>query len=620
MFLSKIWFVLVGLLAGVAMTAAFVAPRPADRRIEQLEGQRLDRAQYAAEQMLKTDAHLWIDYVAKLGRDAVLADALDSATKGAGEARMLHETVRGRLKALIPDLAAIGLEAVGATDGKGRVIARLGVRENDYNDGIAGTEVVADALRGYSSDDVWGAGGKVLRVAAAPVASKGRDKIVGVIFVGAETGKRLAEKWKKSLGVDVAVLLKKQVLSSTVGEAFLATLPDQIEQHRQEIAELKRTRAISLPMGSDRLLAVVAPFTGQAQAQDAYYVVMAKKAPASDPFALLSSTAADDLKWGRFPWLPLGGGIVAILVIGLWLQRWETEGPLARLRRDLQKMSRGELQKLADTTYPGKIGGVARDVNAAMERYTHAPTPVARTESQKMNISALLDGADTHPGPPNFRTTPTPFTPPVATASPFASSSPGLAPPPSMFTPASPAAPVAPPRSPFVAAPPPAAAPSPFAPVGMAPPPPPPATGSPFAPTPPTRPPLPPPPARPAAPMPVAAPSPVPGDSVDLRPSTAYSAEMDDEDNTSKLGAEEKTKAIDTVDPEEAHIREVYAEYVSARQRTGEGSGSLTLDKFRAKLASNKEQLIAKYGCRTARFSVYIKDGKAAIKATPVRD
>jgi len=42
-------------------------------------------------------------------------------------------------------------------------------------------------------------------------------------------------------------------------------------------------------------------------------------------------------------------------------------------------------------------------------------------------------------------------------------------------------------------------------------------------------------------------------------------------------------------------------------------------DKFFAKLRSNREQLIAKYNCRSARFSVYVKDGKAAIKATPVR-
>ena len=85
-FLSKIWFVLVGLVAGVATTAAFVAPRSADRRIAELEGQRLDRAQYAAEQMLKADAHNWIDYTAKLGRDAILAESLDSASRGAGEA------------------------------------------------------------------------------------------------------------------------------------------------------------------------------------------------------------------------------------------------------------------------------------------------------------------------------------------------------------------------------------------------------------------------------------------------------------------------------------------------------------------------------------------------------
>jgi hypothetical protein len=59
---------------------------------------------------------------------------------------------------------------------------------------------------------------------------------------------------------------------------------------------------------------------------------------------------------------------------------------------------------------------------------------------------------------------------------------------------------------------------------------------------------------------------------------------------------------------------------VEARQKTGEPVGALTLEKFRAKLETNKQQLIAKYNCRTARFAVYIKDGKAAIKATPIRE
>jgi hypothetical protein len=106
----------------------------------------------------------------------------------------------------------------------------------------------------------------------------------------------------------------------------------------------------------------------------------------------------------------------------------------------------------------------------------------------------------------------------------------------------------------------------------------------------------------------------------DARPRRPFSAELD-EDTTSQLPGEEKTRTLDkAVDPEEAHIREVFADYVNARRETGEPTASLTLDKFRAKLEANRQQLIAKYACKTARFSVYIKDGKAAIKATPVRE
>jgi hypothetical protein len=46
----------------------------------------------------------------------------------------------------------------------------------------------------------------------------------------------------------------------------------------------------------------------------------------------------------------------------------------------------------------------------------------------------------------------------------------------------------------------------------------------------------------------------------------------------------------------------------------------LSLEKFVAKLQSNREQLVAKHGCKSAQFTVYEKDGKAAIRAVPVRD
>lgn len=78
----------------------------------------------------------------------------------------------------------------------------------------------------------------------------------------------------------------------------------------------------------------------------------------------------------------------------------------------------------------------------------------------------------------------------------------------------------------------------------------------------------------------------------------------------------ESTRAVD---PQETHYREVFAEYVGVREKCGEPIANLTLEKFRAKLEDNERQLKTRYNCRSARFSVYVKDGKAAIKATPVK-
>jgi hypothetical protein len=702
MFLSKIWFVLVGLLAGVATTAAFVSPRAADRKLVEMEGQRLDRAQYAAEQMLRADAHRWIDYAAKLARDANLIESLEAASKGSGEPRMLSETVKTRIKGLVPDPKSVGIESVGAVDNKGRVVARIGERESEHGDPIGGIEVIADALRGYLSDDVWGTGGKLQRMAAVPVLSKSRDRIVGALFVGAEAGKRLAEVWKKNLGVDVAILLKGQVVASTVPEAVLSELPRLVEQRAAELAEHKRTRPVPLTVGADRLFAMAAPFAGVAAEQGGLYALIDTLPPASDPLGLLTSTTADDLRWGQFPWVPLGGGLLVILGVGLFLQRTETEKPIARLRAEMQKLAKGEIQKLPDTAFPGRFGGIARDVNAAMERFTHAPAP--KSETQKKDMGAILGPAGAEgsvfdlPAASPFGSTsgvggagsifrdrtptPTPFAPPPpglsgSTSSPgFGGGPPAVGAPPAfgglsgfggggapVFGTPSPLAPPSglPPLAPADGK---AGGGTPAAALGAGPGA---RLGAPAGAPGPGRPPAPPVPgagapppvprfgattpagaagfggiglggAAAAPPPPAAAPllpdlSPAAGlgagrdpDSTPVErlgaaarpagaPGSAPFGEPIDDDTTSEMKGE-STRAVD---PEEAHMREVFAEYVATREKCGEPIGNLTIEKFRAKLEDNRQQLIAKYNCKTARFSVYVKDGKAAIKATPVR-
>ena len=139
--------------------------------------------------MFKVDAHKRIDRVSKLGRDAILSESLDAASRGSGEYAVIHRTIQDRFRTLIPDLATGGIDEIVALDNKGRVIARVGGdNEKEYGDFIGGVEVVADALRGYLSDDAWGVGGKLERVAGAPVLSKSKDRIVGAVYVGRRDG------------------------------------------------------------------------------------------------------------------------------------------------------------------------------------------------------------------------------------------------------------------------------------------------------------------------------------------------------------------------------------------------------------------------------------------------
>ena len=69
----------------------------------------------------------------------------------------------------------------------------------------------------------------------------------------------------------------------------------------------------------------------------------------------------------------------------------------------------------------------------------------------------------------------------------------------------------------------------------------------------------------------------------------------------------------------EAYFRQVFDEFVQMKRACGEPVESMTFEKFAAKLRENRQQLIEKYGCKAVKFQVYIKDGKAALKATPVK-
>jgi hypothetical protein len=72
-------------------------------------------------------------------------------------------------------------------------------------------------------------------------------------------------------------------------------------------------------------------------------------------------------------------------------------------------------------------------------------------------------------------------------------------------------------------------------------------------------------------------------------------------------------------DPDETHWRETYDQFVELKAQLGEPADRLSFEKFAAKLKKNRSELVAKHNCKGVRFSVYEKDGKAAIKASAIR-
>lgn len=63
----------------------------------------------------------------------------------------------------------------------------------------------------------------------------------------------------------------------------------------------------------------------------------------------------------------------------------------------------------------------------------------------------------------------------------------------------------------------------------------------------------------------------------------------------------------------------LFAEYLGARETTGQGSAGLTKEKFAALLRQQEDAIRAKFGAAKVRFRVAVEDGRAKLKATPVK-
>jgi hypothetical protein len=85
-------------------------------------------------------------------------------------------------------------------------------------------------------------------------------------------------------------------------------------------------------------------------------------------------------------------------------------------------------------------------------------------------------------------------------------------------------------------------------------------------------------------------------------------------------GAPPPPSRVAAQDAKLAEWQRVFHDFVATKQKCGESVDGFTYEKFEQTLRKNEEALIQRHGAARVKFTVYVKEGKAALKASPVKD
>ncbi|HEU4734532.1 MAG TPA: MXAN_5187 family protein [Kofleriaceae bacterium] len=597
MFWSKIWFFLIALAGAVALTIALVLPRPAQRSLIRGETNRLQTACGVIHILLADDARNRVELAGAFARAPEIMNALESAsaTERLDEGRMkqvrdvgdtVMKAIQGNRK---PDFAML-------IDRRGRVVARVRLDDGDFGDVAAGRPLIDDALAGYLRDDLWAQNGTMYFVSAAPVVKQGA--YVGAVVLGHQVTNQLAEKLVKSLDVDMGFHLGPDGVAGSRTIAFdhapmqaaLAKLGDDLTTDCQLV------RPMEVHAGAEDYTAIVARLPGEAAARQAYYSVIIKRPDALGFLGTLKAVKENDLSFGSFPWILVGGAFLIVLGLGIGLMFLEADRPLRRLAADAVRLARGETERMSEDSHGGKFGSIARSVNIHIDKLGR------EAKSAKKDLDQLLGPApEGSLGTIDLLATTLPSVRPGGPA-------PAVPPPPSDFR-FQDSGPVQ-------------------APSARKTPPPGPGTPPPFRAV---QPPAPPPAVAPQRPsQPFAAPPPpvfTPHAPLTLDEDILGRASLPD------VRAESSAPRPEPLPPRaeppaprgsaprgDPYFKQIFDQFIALKKSCNESTTGLVYERFAEKLVKNREDLMLKTGCREVRFTVYVKDGKAALKATPVKD
>ncbi len=606
MLLSRFWYAILAVLAGFAVYSLMLAVGQYNRASIKGTNETLANDSVVVRWAIQIDSRRRIDALMVLALDKSIQDSLVAATDKDKIPQKSRDDARKALGALQEKIPAqYRPDATFVVDRDGRVVAENGFPAADKFDDfeLGGYSSVNDALHGWLRDDTWVWGGQLYRVAARPVEYDSAQPPVGAVVGIRALDKKYAQDISKDTQTNVVFYALGQKIAGAGMQGFDET---QFESINAELPKLDGDATYSQKGHTEiRDLAgsagaVFAKLDGDAWDLSSGYAVVRPRVTIAGGTAFLQG--ADDADKKNVSWATIAGIVVAGLVFGLLLTFVEHEMPLRKMRAQAQKLKKGEIDLLQLPQLSGGLRDIGEDINTGIERVAEkgggAPRKAADLEAivghSEGGMSAFAfpmseppSGPRSNPmvapgfppGPPGSRGTPAPAVasahqiPPAPTSQPSIQNKP------------MPPRPVSTPNLRALQQP----------------------------------------ETSPTTVMPLRAPD-GPSFNAPAAVSAAPAAiipRADEEEQTmvAAVPQEVLARAIgDAQNPDELEWPNVYEDFVKTKKQCNEPTEGLTFDKFRQTLRKNRDALVQRHNCKRVKFTVYVKDGRASLKATPIKD
>ncbi len=645
MLLSRFWYGILSLLIGVSLYVAYVAVGQYNRRNQLTMTEGLASDSQTVRWALQIDARRRLDALLLGSVDKGVQDALMASQKDKIPPKA-REDAKKALDGILQKLPVeVRPTAIFAVDRDGRVVAQIGYDPatpfEDFE--LGGYPAVFDALHGYLRDDTWVLGGRLFRVVARPVEVEVSQPPAGAIVafkaVDDTFAKEVARLTRTNVvffagGIKVAQAMDPaEVSDKSIGDFVAESAKIEGDKGYKDTG-----RSGLRLLSGDQIGTMFGRLDGDAWELRGSYAVARPRLSVKGPLGFL--TSADDKDKANVSWPIISAVVLAALLIGLALSFLEHTLPIKELVRQGKSLKKGEFDLLQPARLRGGYRPIAQDLNDGIKRVAEKGGGAIRKEA---DLESILGPTPAQPAMSAFSFPMAGDAPPAAASrpgggalppssakamgyqpNPMPISSPGMA---GMNVPSAPSSAHAfggsaggngnPPN----------------------------ASASASAKAPPKAPPPKLPPPRPAAGLPPveatalgfpAPPKTSPSVTTLTAPASAPQPDAEgDEDLKTTVGAPPQellaraapssgmmktAEQAAAAGDEGAEWLAVYEEFLRTKKECGEPTDGLTFDKFRQTLRKNRDALIQRHGCKRVKFAVYVKEGRASLKATPVKE